>query len=39
MTETPAGTVPVDEIVNTPSPLPVRDTAERPAVLTARALD
>jgi uncharacterized protein (DUF302 family) len=29
MSETPAGTVPVDGIINTRSPLPLRDTVER----------
>ncbi len=37
MTETPAGTVPVDGIVNTPSPLSVRDTAERLSTLIGAA--
>ena len=37
MTETPAGTVPVDGIVSTPSPLSVRDTAERLSALVGAA--
>jgi len=37
MTETPAGTVPADGIVNTPSPLSVRDTAERLSTLIGAA--
>ena len=37
MTETPAGTVPADGIVNTPSPLSVRETTERLSTLIGAA--
>ena len=37
MSETPAGTVPVDGIVNTRSPLPLADTVERLSTLIGAA--
>ena len=37
MSETPAGTVPVDGIVSTRSPLPLRDTVERLSLLIGAA--